>query len=514
MKVCSNCGTQYDDSVKFCAKCGTKLPDEAEMILNVDDPVPAENEEKAPAAPKTIAGMPIAKFAALAAAALAVILLLVIFIPKLFAGGGSGTALKDFVYLYPNAEDEWIGFSKSGKIVKQKSEDRITDGSWAADGTLFVFVTNEDEMWTFNGSSFKKVAENVDSFKVSQSGKGIAYVDEDDTLYLYNGSKSQKVAEEIESFKCISPDGKAVAFTKKDDDVSKAYLYNGKVQELGKGITPMYLSEDGKLIYLRRSTDSGNAYYVQKGTDSDSRQKLGDKFSNVIFNNSGTQVVYFDGSKAYFSENGGERQSIGSNKMQLLTSGELAPGAVFSAVANLKNQFYAVSGDQGYTISKLTSKLELESRIKNVNEKELLPDGKTLIYSKNGNLYSADISKSSPESTKLVDSYYRYYVSLDGKMILYLDEDKVTYTMKLGGKPQKVSEDSADETTPCGSGFLYLLDDELYFTTGGKGSKVSGLSDDVQDLGNAYVYTIIECDDDSVYLTTNGKSLKKIYAGN
>ncbi len=510
MKTCPNCGTKYEDNVKFCATCGTQLPDAPEAILQVEDPAPAS--EKKAALPKTILGMPIAKLAALCAAVLAVIVLLIIFIPKLFGGGSVG--VKDVVMAEGDGE-KWFGFSKSGKVVSQNNEAKMRQQDLTGDGKLFVFITSEKELWTFNGSSFKKIAEDVADFDLAPVGTGIAYTDLEDTLYLYNGSKSQKVYEEITSFCCISPDGKAVAFTVKGEENTKAYLYNGKVQELGKDILPVALSDGGKYVYLQRNTSDNQAYYVQKGTDSDSRQKLGDNFRSAIFNTTGTQVLFFDGSKTYFCENGGERQSVSSNRLSaLLPENTFIHGSSY-AYSNLKNQFYTFSGDTGTNISLLTSKLELESRMKNVSDYELQKDGKTLVYTKNDNLYSANISKSSPEGTKLVDSVNDFVVSQDGKTVMYLDEDRVTYTVKTsGGKAAKVSEDSYSDAVACGSGFLYVIDSELYYTTGGKGSKVSGLSDDVQNISNMAQYALINCKDGTIFLTTNGKSVKKIYSEN
>ena len=511
MKTCPKCGTEYEDSVRFCAKCGTALPDAPEEILQVEESVP-EPEKKA-AAPKTVFGMPIAKLAVLAAAALAVIALLIIFIPKLFAGGGSA-GVKDVVMAEADGE-KWFGFSKSGKVVTQNNEAKMTNASLSADGKLYIFLTNEKELWSFNGSSYKKIAEDVASYKMAPTGNGIAYTDEENTLYLYNGSKSQKVYEEITNFSCISPDGKAVAFTVKGEESTKAYLYNGKVQEMGKDISPVALSDGGKYVYLQRKTSDNTAYYVQKGTDSDTRQKLGDSFKGAIYNTSGTQVIYYDGNKSYFCENAGERQSISSNRLYALLPENSYVSQSSYVYSNLKNQFYEYSGDNGSNIALLTSKLELESRMKNVSDAQLQKDGKTLVYVKNDNLYSANISKSSPEGTKLVDSVYDFVVSLDGKTVLYLDEDRVTYTVKTsGGKASKVSEDSFSDAVACGSGFLYVMDDELYFTTGGKGSKVSGLSDDVLGLMDMPLYTLIRCKDGSYFLTTNGKSVKKIYSEN
>ena len=515
MIICPNCGTQLADGTRFCSKCGSRLPEAAAPQMPAEPQVSAEPiirkaAKEKNAAPKLKLNP---KLIAIAAAAIALIVLLIIFIPKIFAGGGgSSGGVKDYVVARFDGE-KYTGFSKSGKVVTQNIEDNIDDADISNDGKLFAFSTTAGELWTFDGSSFKKIAEDVKEFEMAPFGGGIAYVDNDDALFLYNG-KAKKVQDEITDYSCISPDGKAVAFTVEGDESTKAYLYDGKVQELGKDIYPVALSDGGKYVYLRRETSNGTGYYVQKGTNSDSRQKLGDSLKNAVYNTSGTQIVYNDGNKTYFCENGGERQSISSNSLKLLLPGSAYMSNSY-AVSNLKNQFYTFSGDSGTNVSFLTGKLELESRMKNVSRASLQSDGKTLIYSKNDNVYTANISKESPEGTKLIDSPKSYTVSYDGKTILYLDEDRVTYTMKTsGGKATKVSEDAYSDATACGSGFLYIMDDELFFTTGGKGSKVSGLSDDVDDIAGTPLYALIYCEDGTIFLTTNGKSLKKVYTEN
>lgn len=418
--------------------------------------------------------------------------------------------VKDFV-MAQYYDGTYYGFSKSGKVVKQSTGDALKDAGITNDGTLYVFLTEGEELWTFDGSQFTKIDEEVREFDLAPFGGGIAYVNYDDTLFLYNG-KTQKVQEEISDYCCISPDGKAVAYTIKDEDdnTSKAYLYNGKVQELGKGITPRALSDGGKYVYLRRETDNGSAYYVQKGADSDSRQKLGDSFQYCIYNTSGTQVVYYDGNKTYFCENGGERQSISSNALSILLPGYSYISNSY-AVSSLKNQYYRYNGDNGANICLLTNKLELETRMKNVSSVSLQTDGKTLIYMKNENLYSADISKESPEAVKLLDSPVNFKVSTDGKMLFYVDEERVTHTMKIGSKAEKVSEDSIYDVAVCGSGFLYVLDGDCFFTTGGKGTKVTGLRDDVNYVGGTPLYSLIYTEEGSLFITINGEKVQLIY---
>ena len=128
--------------------------------------------------------------------------------------------------------------------------------------SVFVFLTEGKELWSFNGSSFKKIAEDVRSFKLAPFGGAVAYVDEEDTLFLYNGSKSNKVKNEIGSLHCISPDGKAVAYTVQEGENTKAYLYTGKEQELGKDIYPCALSDVWRSVRRFLSVRGGALIYM------------------------------------------------------------------------------------------------------------------------------------------------------------------------------------------------------------------------------------------------------------
>ena len=65
-------------------------------------------------------------------------------------------------------------------------------------------------------------------------------------------------------------------------------------------------------------------------------------------------------------------------------------------------------------------------------------------------------------------------------------------------------EDSAEE-----SGFVYEIDGSLFYTDGGKGSKISGLSDDVLKLEGDRFLVIVECGSGDVFISTNGNKYTK-----
>ena len=519
MIFCPNCGSSYPEGTKFCSKCGSKLAEAAQpaapaqpVQMNPEAEIQAEPIVRKPlkekkAAPKLNLNP---KLIAIAAAALVLIILLITFIPKIFSGGSS-TTRSDYVQAGP-VDEEWQGFGKSGKIVKLDNENSIQDGAMSADGTKLIMLDNEKVLYLFDGSKFTKIAEEVKSFLLSFDGKSIAYIDEEDALYLYTGSKAKQIAEDVKSLRAISPDGKAVAYTKvKDsDDTVRGYYYDGKEHDLGKNITPYALSAKGTYVYYKKDS----VLYVQKGEDSDNRQKIGDSVSYTILNADGTQILANvktdDGTRTYFSVKGGERKEITKQALKILLPNMSVNDGTFAGVKDLKNQlYYTYSSGDGYGVYKVNSKLEAASCVKNAKNLVLQEDGKTITYLKNDKLYLMNTSSSDPEGKVLASDVTKYISSLNGKLFLYENEEKETFSVNTSGKSQKVIGESVTRWTAIGSGFLYILDEELYFTTGSKGSKVSGISDEVQNLSGYRDYALIQVED-VVYFTKDGKKVTKL----
>ncbi len=527
MITCPNCGSSFSEGMKFCSKCGTKLPAVSEPAFTENDPV----QEPAPAADPVIQADPIIrkpvkekkekkaasalklkinpKLIAIAAAALALVILLIIFIPKIFAGGGSYALRKDYVQSGKLGE-KWLSFNKAGKVTEMDAEASIVSNMVTADGTVNVFKDSDKNLYTVDAKGFNKIAEEVESYLVSFDGKTIAYMDEENALYLFTGGKDKKVAEDIYALSAISPDGKAVAYTKQSNENIRGYYYDGKEHELGKNMTPVALSAKGTYVYY---TNQNGVLYVQKGENSDDRQKIVDGITNIFFNEDGTQVVANDGSKTYFSEKGGERTDVSKNGLRLLVPSRTMRSGTFYGISSLKDKlYYTYSSGEGYTVYKLSSKLELSSAIaRNVMSLTLQEDGKYMSYLKNNKLYLMNVTEKEPEGKVLAIDVESYISSNDGKLFLYEDEEGETYSVNRNGKAQKVIGESVDEWAAVSNGFVYILDDEAYFTTGNKGSKITGFSDDVSDMSGYRDYVLLHCDDDTVFMLKDGKKPIKIW---
>jgi hypothetical protein len=515
MVFCPNCGSSFNDGTKFCSKCGAKLPAQpaaeqapaAEPVIQAE-PIVRQAKKEKKEAPKLNLNP---KLIAIAAAALVAVILLITFIPKIFSGGGSITMRKDYVRA-GIIDDELIGFGKSGKVVKMDFDNTLEDGGMSADGSKLLMVDSEGIMYIFDGSKFNKIAEGVKKYLLSFDGTGVAYTDEDNALYLYNGGKAKKIAEDIKTLNVISPDGKAVGYTKESNDTVRGYFYDGKERELGKNMTPYALSAKGTYVYYK---NKDGVLYVQKGENSDDRQKIGDSIDYAILNADGTQILANvktdDGTRTYFSAKGGERQEVSKTALKILLPGRAMKDSRFAGVKDLKSQlYYTYNSSDGYAVYKLNSKLETSSCVKNAFSLTLQEDGKTITYLKNDKLYLMNTSASSPEGKQLAAEVDSYLSSVDGKLFLYENEEKETFTVNTSGKSQKVIGESVSEWAAVGSGFVYIIDEELYFTSGGKGSKVSGFSDEAKDLMGYRDYVLIQGEDEATYMTKDGKKIIKI----
>ena len=531
---CPNCGTQNPDGVKFCANCGTPLTDvrkEAETIQEevaetvnetvneaVNEPVAeavsepaaeaaAEAVDEAEAAePAEKKKLPV-KLIAIAAAALLLVVLGVIFIPKLFAGG-SKSGIKDNLRVRV-IDDVWYGISKSGKVVKEDNEDGISSRTASADNSVLYFLTGADELWSFNGSKFTKIDEDVDEYLVSFNGCA-AYTNEEEELYLYNGSKSTKVADEIYDLCCISTDGKSVGYTKRDDDELKGYYYDGKEHDLGKERQPIMISDSAQYIYFYYNS----SYYVQKKDSSDSRVKLGDYLSNPIFNESATQIIYYNGENSYICEKGGDKEKVSGNAVYSMISGSDTVGmysndALIYGVSSLKNHaFYTANG----VVLFLKNNGTTYNVVKDVSNYVLRSDGKTLVYFKKDKIARINIAKEDADPVTMAEDVESFIATSDGALIMFRDDNGDYCTIKNNSKAQKVTDELDDYYSFGDKGIIYEIDDELFLTTGGKGTKLSGFGD-YESLSVSRFYILVTNEDGDVYQSTTGKSFTKIIDG-
>lgn len=555
MKICPNCSAAFDDKPKFCSRCGTKLPEEPqESVLITEEGIqeeipehvlpqegsiqdaPEGGTEPLPAAsalPVHYEAEPhsedyvrqsrksVWKFVSLIAIASILVLSFVWGISFLHNLREKAVIrVKDSVCVMESDNDEIIGVSHSGRQVKLKTDSHIAaaqDKSLfqkSADGSKLVFLDSAKVLRLFDGTRFTTVAEEVQEYRISFDGSGVAYTNTDNDLFLYRKGKAQRVAARVaEGCFCLSPDGETLAYVREEGGAYLACFFNSKERTIAKDAIPFAISNGGSYVYYCTNLSKG-VVYVQKGGNQDSRQKLLDIFPVAYCcNENGEQILLTDGSNTYFSEYGGERIKIASVPLQLVAPDNLAHSReMIYGVRNLKDRFYITSSNpEGDHIYHLNTRLELSSLLKNIPVWSLMQDEETLLYEKNQNLYYINLRNIDKGESKLAGHVKGWRHSGDGKRVLFVDDEGESWFATLGREPKRITAEtiSMEEVIPLEGGFVYEIGGSLFYTNGGKGSKISGLSDEVLSLGGDGFLVVVECLNGDVFISTNGKKYVK-----
>lgn len=552
MKICSRCQTVYEDEAVFCANCGIPLEDvektpqmeqsfdgeDTTIILDPDPELQKKSEERVEAVfqeEPAIAEMQNTNEAAqeenqsekkrsinlfFLMAILVIVVLGIIFVPKLLSGGNTGYKPDNYIY-YERGKEGVYGITDNGKVIPAPAaleEAYSFDYEKNAFANTFFYDTRNTvdsrSLWEFKGDSFKKIAEQVVDQRISLSG-ALAFCTENMNLYLYDGKSVHYITGGVDSLSCISPDGKAVGYikNKENKDGFVGYYYNGQIHELGNTILPVALSNTGEYVYYRNST--GNLY-VQKGTESDKAEKIGAfsyQDSHLLLNADGTEAILgVDAGTAYFIEKL-EKEKI-SVLSSLLRAPEVtyqqyyparSPVVVFYNVASLKQQsYYSYS-----TVYYLEKDLQVRTCVKNINSCQLL-DVKSLLYVKNGDLFLVDPSETDAISEKIVDDVVLWRYNRNSRRLFYVSDGE-SFVVKLGEKPQRVVQEAVSTVNSLKNGFVYLMDGMAYYTEGGKGSKITGLGDDIKIKSSSLNWILFYDEDGTYYISTDGKTAARVW---
>ena len=319
---CPKCGASLEDGARFCPDCGSVIEAPAEETPTepvYEEPVVTEApaETPAPEAGYTPAAEPAKKSSFLdklpvspkilgiCAGALVAVILLIVLLTS--GGGASGAYTFTEPQLFATANDGTVYVvSQSGKVQTLELDGYLYT---TINATSKVGAVNSDgELYWFDQNTNKKVTEDCAGYYTfSQDGSVLVYTQEGDEgydLYIYKGGKSTKIASEVSTGNiCISPNGSAIGFSTYDSDEGeyKGYIYDGKINELGKNKVPVAVTNGASLVYLEKD----GSLYVQKKYNEDSRVKLADSASRVLFNIDLTEVLVYDGEKTVYSAKGG-----------------------------------------------------------------------------------------------------------------------------------------------------------------------------------------------------------------
>lgn len=602
---CTKCGANLPDGTKFCTTCGAPIEGTSPVqpVAAVEPAAPVSAPDTPAAEPKTkesakidvaavkdqlvetlkpvtnvfksIFSKKIVRFGVIAG----IVLLLVAGIVGAILFGGNGfVSVKQDVQL--EAEDGTLNIIVNGKVLKdtidlpvqrdKNGEPEMEDGKkqyyeytyvTSMDGKIaaiwvYDYVTEYDEdgwykdsyydgeLYALKGKKLHLIAEDVNSFDISVSGKGITYTTknerkEDDhfttyTLNLYNvgNKKTVTVSDEAAGLGEMSPDGKSVAYfvseyNEKDEKAEHTLmLYSGKksTEITDKDVSLIGLSNKGKYIYAVETETNGENTeltmycFNNKGKSS----KLGECEDDYGYmNKDHTQIMFFNEGETYIANKNKSAERVSKKHLSMIAPVSAGYSSYTYPVSNLYGQVYRVETTSGYDAYLIK---------KGGKEFKLVDGGYSIRMDKSGDFlyYLTDkrdlkcvkISANKNAKSKAVDiaeDVYSYEITSNRKYVYYLTDDSELMCVngKKGGKAKEICDDDVYEIALNKKDVLFYLvkdigdkDGELYATKNGSAGKL--IEDDIESIDMTQTRLIYATSGDDIYVSTGSKKMKKL----
>ena len=201
-------------------------------------------------------------------------------------------------------DDDQMVFLFNGKKVVELSDDLTEDLNADSIQTDYnqnyaVFLAANDDkdakggiLYVVNNKKAVKVKDEVTDVVLSAFGSSFLFISDGDLYYgqLKNPTKATKVDKDVDDITSISPNGKAFAYEKVDEDDDKTEYYiskNGKAGEkFGKKKADIVSISDGaKYVYYTKD----EKFYANDTKICDLEDFAG---MAMIFNADGSQMIY------------------------------------------------------------------------------------------------------------------------------------------------------------------------------------------------------------------------------
>ena len=503
---CDVCGFENPENAKFCQDCGVQFPTTVQTYPSRN--VPVQVKKKYANTKKVLIGV-----------ICVCLVIMIVALASIFA-----VFLKDGSYVYPQTmllgysdEDDQIIIIQDGEIIPTGIEGEIDDYICnSMDGTRGVFYVRDiDTVYAVADKKASKITSDVTSYGISVDGSRAWYTDEDDSLYLVeiDTKKVIHVADDVDTYYdiCLSPNGKIVLFIL--DDVLTSWC-DGNTWELGKNMRPYSAADSGKTIYMRNTTNSALYATDLKGTE---EKKISAEVDGLIINAKGTECFFNSEGKTYISVNGGEKQKVSGDELQLLMpdQGEIMGYSYYSDYVNVntfKNTvvYLQKSGSQA-EIGYINDKYKYTRLERNASKILLAHDAKNIFYINGETLYAKTIDEDSKE-TEISDDVYTYAVSRNGKTVYYVDSEGDLYQISVrdNAVAQKLSSDIIEVQSYRNKAYA-LSDDRALYRIDGK--KKARLGDDVYFEYGEYINQFLFSDEESLFISKDGSEFGSFVIG-
>ncbi len=543
--ICSKCGHECADDIKFCTNCGVELVAEVqeekvteevveaveeaavEEVAEAKKEVKEEAEEIAVAKEEAVAeaeegtsekkekksfkqiidGMDekVKKFAAMGAAAVVVLLFLIFVIATLGSKDDSYMKVSEkSIFDFETRDGDLYAIYMDGKQVKLDDE-KAYDRTYSMDGSVVAYQNEEDELVIIKeGEVITTGIDEAEGVLISNNGDTLiyfsdcekatyydAYYDYEDTikvgtLNLYDIKKKSgiEIAEEVVVDSAVlSPDGKTVAYVAEYEatDDFRGFYSVNGKEPVEVGKEKRVFAIADKAKYVYYS-DVDRVYVMTKKGDEKLASDLRDV--EVMLNADNTEMLFLMEDKTYITVKGGEKKKV---------AGEEFTRVILEDDAAIGEQ--DLEKERG----------EIEITYTGVDTFE----GK-LFYS-----YYADeiyYMKKKFEAEKLASNTYQYALAEDGTSLVYRNSSDIVKVTKFdkGGEKSVIASNAYPQKIYADGDLkhVYLLnqESELYYVgKKGKGTKIADdVTSAVMSSDGTYCYYIVD-GEDLCYSKSGGK---------
>jgi len=465
-----------------------------------------------------IKSLPIKKILIVAVPVLVLVIAAIIVIPML-SGSGSST-IKDSIILLSDGVEIIVSGNNNAKFT--------IDGEFAyaqssLDGSKAAVMTdlrgNEDgALWFVTTSKATKIADDVITYRISDSGGVVAYMTDYDSrnsravLYLYDAAKgsSTKIADDVMYDGgvmigvCISPDGKTVTYIGDYDSHNNEYTSyiktgNRAAEKIDDNVYCVAVSNGGTTMYYVKVSGRGvESLYVKSGRN---ENRLISEISSTTLwlNKDYTQVVFNHDGRANISKNGGERERLYSKVIRDIVLPRGTQKRYISVGLHIElyvigirslTPLVGITNDGIVYIDNKYESNRISSSSDNPYRSVISANGRKLLFlTNNGHLASIDPTKPGADRREVGRNVNRFVVSRDASTIYYANEDDELFYVRGNGDPSKVADDVNGQLVMQWNSTraFFIVDDmgsggELYFSNNGRAkTKVSG-GDDVKGI--------------------------------
>ena len=348
-----------------------------------------------------------------------------------------------------------------------------------------ALLTEDRTLYVFHKNTLTTVSEDVQSFKLSTEGKGIAYLNEENELILYNVSNesTKTITDELftealaASAYHLSPDGASIAYAEGTLEDYALFVYsNDKRTEIEEKSLPLGLSNKAEFVYFANAENT--SVYVQNKDDEQVKLVNGNLVVTMLFNADHTQVLINSGTDCYASIEGEEKHKISSKSLAKIGSYE--PYAIgvsandtlsfTTPILSFEEEYFL---DQSGALYYIDKKLETNKIAGDVESFQTTAAGDVVYYLNSyGELYRG--KDYDDEFDLMADDVDEYVITSDGKACYYIDYDDTLRYLKKAKKSEKIAEDvrnlimTRDDYALFISDYSYTSGGTLYESHNGK----------------------------------------------